>query len=269
MLAVLLACALSACQPPAASPAATADLPPAPAALPVEDVAPIQAAAAEFLVPVVRYSQDLVEQVVPAPAPMPNPDANPISVKLITRWEVGSPARYAARYQRPVWPGGASGVTWGIGFDGGQATTTTIAQALRDHPQVEQLQRAAGVAGSPARDLTAQLQSAITPYPLAERVFIDYSLPRYSNDTRRAFGPGFATLPQGCQGSLDDLGYNRGTSMAGTRNSEKREIRDRCIPAQDCECVAAQLRSMKRLWPDVRGLRDRREDEARTAEGGG
>lgn len=57
------------------------------------------------------------------------------------------------------------------------------------------------------------------------------------------------------------------STLLGYRNLEKRVIRDKCLPAHDRACVAAQLRAMKRLWPDVPGLQGRRESEARLAEG--
>ena len=66
------------------------------------------------------------------------------------------------------------------------------------------------------------------------------------------------------------LVYNRGASMAGPRNAEKRAIRDVCLPAGDTQCVATELRAMCRLWagtPNGPGLCARREDEARLAEG--
>lgn len=190
---------------------------------------------------------------------------NPLAVALIVRWEVGSARRYAQRYERPVWPGGASGVTWGIGYDGGHQTHRDIANDWAVHGQVAQLVSTAGVSGAPAAALTRQLQDVVTPYALAERVFSERSLPAYCGQTVRAYGEAVETMSLGAQAALCSLTYNRGASMRGDRNREKREIRDQCVPAQDAECIAAQLRSMKRLWPDVRGLRDRRDDEARTA----
>lgn len=214
--------------------------------------------------------RELVQAVMPeamleaASAPDPAP-SNPLAVALIVRWEVGSPRRYTQRYQRPVWPGGASGVTWGIGYDGGHQTRRDIANDWAVHGQVEQLVSTAGVSGSPAAALTRSLQDVVTPYALAEQVFSERSLPAYRSQTRRAFGRDTETLSLGAQAALESLTYNRGAAMMGDRNREKREIRDQCVPAQDAACIAAQLRSMKRLWPDVRGLRDRRDDEARIA----
>jgi hypothetical protein len=67
-------------------------------------------------------------------------------------------------------------------------------------------------------------------------------------------------------GMLVSLVYNRGTSMIDSRNSpgNRKEMRDiqAAVAAGRFAEVPAALRSMKRLWPNLKGLRDRREHEA-------
>ena len=46
------------------------------------------------------------------------------AVRLILLYEVTNESHYEAHCQRPVWPGGQSGATMGIGYDLGYATTT-------------------------------------------------------------------------------------------------------------------------------------------------
>lgn len=266
VLALLLACALSSCAAPASVSAASGQRSIEPA--------PLQVIAAADVLPAIVEVRAAVQEALPAPVEAvveqlddAAPAVNAKSVALIVRWEVGSRALYQRRWLRPVWPGGASGVTWGIGYDGGHATRDDIARAWHRHPQLPRLLTSAGVSGARAKYRAAELQDVLTPYPLAESVFREESLPAYSRDARRAFGAGVDDLPEGAIAALESEHYNRGGAMGGDRNREKREIRDTCIPARDTACIAAQLRSMKRLWPDVRGLRDRREDEARTAEG--
>ena len=104
------------------------------------------------------------------------------------------------------------------------------------------------------------------PYEFAYRVFAAASLPAYSQGAERALGDGWERMSAYAQAGNTSLGYNRGWSMRGDRNREKRAIRDDCAPTGDADCNAAQIRAMKRLWPTVRGLRDRRDDEARTVE---
>lgn len=230
-------------------------------------VAATQAGVAQTLTAPALALQAAAQDVLPAPSPASAPTTGlaTAAATLIVRWEVTSPQAYERKYRRPLWPGGASGVTWGVGYDGGHQTQLAIGRDWSSHPHVTALEGTSGVVGPPAKPLAGQLQFAVTPYPLAFDVFEQVVLPAYIAAARRALGPGFDALPVGAGAALVSLGYNRGWSMAGERNREKRVIRDECVPARDADCIATQLRAMKHLWPDVKGLQDRREDEARVA----
>jgi hypothetical protein len=72
------------------------------------------------------------------------------AVDLIVAEEVSSQAVYQARYQHPEWPGGASGVTIGIGYDCGYSPANTIQGDWGDKlpaPMVKCLQDVAGIHG--------------------------------------------------------------------------------------------------------------------------
>ena len=56
----------------------------------------------------------------------PQDHVSPAAVAHIVRWEITSPAYYDKRLRWPIWPGGASGVTWCIGYDGGHQTGPVI-----------------------------------------------------------------------------------------------------------------------------------------------
>ncbi|PBJ84498.1 hypothetical protein CMZ84_04270 [Lysobacteraceae bacterium NML93-0399] len=221
--------------------------------------------------PVVVAVQDAVQSVLPPPviAPAALPLVSPAASALIVRWEVSGPAHYVRRLERPIWPQGASGITWGIGYDGGHATARDIRAAWHAHPEVERLASTAGIVGTRARDALPAYRDIVTRYDYASDVFTAVSLPIYHASARRAFGAGFDSLPPDAAGALVSMVYNRGAAMAGDRNREKRTIRDVCIPAGDLLCIAYELRSMCRLWRGTvngRGLCDRRDDEARLAE---
>ena len=202
-----------------------------------------------------------------SPVPSPTVTCAAHSTALIVRWEITSPAVYQRRYQGVIWPGGASGPTWAVGYDGGHQTRQTITADWATHPQVTSLSMTSGVTGPTAKLLLPQLAHVRTPYPMAVQAFSQASLPSYRAAARRALGAQpFDALPCGAQAALDSLGYNRGWQMTGPRRAEMRAIRDICVPARDTHCIATQLRAMKRLWPDVKGLRDRRDDEAAYAE---
>ena len=258
VLALVLALAfltLAGCDYPAAH-AAPGDV----TATLAEPTAGLQSAALDVV--------DSVQSVVPpAPADTAPTQCDLLATELIVKWEIGSPARYTARYESVIWPGGASGPTWGVGYDGGQQTRFDIRADWAPHPQVDALEQTAGVAGQEARTRVrgGEWDDVRTPYPLAEAVFQGASLPAYRLAMQRALHVRAEQLPPYVCAALVDVGYNRGWAMLGDRNREKREIRDTCLPAADTHCIAAQLRAMKRLWPDTPGLQNRREDEARLA----
>lgn len=191
-----------------------------------------------------------------------------LSTAIIVRWEIGSPGQYTRKYAGVYWPGGASGPTWGIGYDGGHQTKAAILRDWSQHPAKSALAETAGVTGQQAKLSIARWRGITTPFSYASQVFADSSLPAYTLQARRALGKNFEQIPEPAQAALISHGYNRGWSMLGQRNAEKRAIRDQCLPQRDTACIAAQLRQMCRLWdntPNGPGLCARRNDEARLA----
>lgn len=214
--------------------------------------------------------REAVQDVAPAqPAPEPGNTAfTDCAVPLIVRWEVGSPAAYARKWSGVYYPGGESGPTWGIGYDGGHQTSRDIRDTWVAHPDVGRLATTSGVTGSVARARIAEWRGIVVPYSLAIHVFGDVSLPSYTTQARRAFGPAFETAPVEVRCALASLVYNRGGQTTGPRRAEIRTIRDECLPGPDPKtCTSNQLLAMRRLWPDTPGLQNRRTDEARTARG--
>lgn len=230
-----------------------------------------QAGVAAAVVPAIVAVQEAVQDAIPeAVAAPPAPSIDPRAVDLIIRWEVTSEKRYTKALQWPIWPGGISGVTWGIGYDGGHQTRQTIARDWAGHAGLQRLLRTSGVVGTPAAPLARGMRDVLTPFGYGRQVFVDASLPVYLASTRRAYGAGgFDLLPSTAQGALTSNTYNRGPAMVGERNREKRVIRDECIPAGSTACIARELRASCRLWrdtPNGPGLCARREDEATLAE---
>jgi len=184
---------------------------------------------------------------------------------LILRFEVGSRARYEKEFQRPVWPGAASGVTIGIGYDLGEATKAEITadwQAYLFEPELAALLAVQGVCGEPAKQLAKGVSHIVIPLKAAEEVFYLRTLPTFAALTRSTF-PGVEKLPADAQGMLLSLVYNRGANLKGPRRREMAEIAALLRrPKPSLEGIAVQFESMKRLWPDYKGLRDRRQREA-------
>lgn len=190
------------------------------------------------------------------------------AIDLIVVCEVTSQAFYERHHSRPTWPGGDSGLTIGIGFDLGYGTPGGID---RDWPMLPEDARArlkavAGLKGAKAQAALPMVRDIIVPWTAAVDSFRTATLPRYVEQTLAAF-PAADTLPPLCLGALVSLVYNRGASCNGERRTEMAAIRD-LIRAGKLTDVPAQLRAMKRLWPTVKGLRDRREKEAQLWETG-
>jgi hypothetical protein len=231
----------------------------------------LQVSVAEAVIPAALALQDAgqtsLAPTVPAEAGADAWPGAPVAAALIIRWEIGSPTRYTRLYEGLICPPGASGPTGGVGYDFGHQTATAIRAEWHAHPDVERLATASGVVGQVAcRAWVAQHRDIRIPYEYAERIFLTSTMPAYCQAAERALGQGWSALTHFAQAGNCSLGYNRGWSMRGDRNREKVAIRDDCAPRGDVACNARELRAMKRLWPDVRGLRDRREDEAVTTE---
>lgn len=223
--------------------------------------------------PAVVAVREAVQDVAPPPPPV-EPVADPadaIATALIVRWEVSSPAYYDKRLQGVICPGGASGPTFGLGWDGGHQTVQDNARAWAVHDQVDRLAQTSGQVGEArCRASRAGLLDVRVPYPMAQQVFIAFGLPKYKALAVKKYGVALLSNPPEVRGALYSETYNRGGAIRGNRGTEQEVIRDTCLPARDAECTAIQLENMCRLWkgtPNGPGLCNRRFDEARVARG--
>ncbi len=192
---------------------------------------------------------------------------------LIVNEEVSGQAVYVKRYRHPEWPGESSGVTIGIGYDVGQASK---AQFLADwqgkipDAMLKALAKTCGVTGVAARALAQQLRAVVDiPWETALDVFSNHDVPRYLAMLRHAV-PGVDQLGPDCKGTLLSVTFNRGAggfSSGSTRFAEMRDIKA-CVKSGDLARIPGLLRSMKRLWPNTAGLRNRRDHEAELFERG-
>jgi hypothetical protein len=194
------------------------------------------------------------------------------AVNLIIREEVSSEEVYRKRYTGPIWPGVQSGVTIGIGYDVGYATPARLRadwQGRIPDKMIAVLTRACGVTGAAASGLAKQMRGqVVVPWEAAISNFKDVVLPRWVATVKGKL-PNCDKLHPDCLGALVSLAYNRGPSFlnTGDRYREMRAIRA-LMATQKFSGIPAQFRSMKRIWPNVAGLRDRREREAKMFEQG-
>lgn len=173
------------------------------------------------------------------------------------------------------WPGHASGISLGHGYDLGYCSRDQFLADWGGRLPPEALNRLAeaiGLTGVRAKNRAPQFADIRITKKMADDVFVARSVPRMLHATQLAF-PGVERLPADAAGALVSLVYNRGGAMVdkpGQDNRrEMRAIRDECARAKaDLRLLAAQLRSMKRLWEGkgVDGLIRRREAEAQLVE---
>ena len=189
------------------------------------------------------------------------------SIRFLIKQEVSSSAAYERLYAHPLWPGGESGVTIGIGYDLGYATLERFAtdwKSVLPAATYKYLSALLGKTGTSAKaSLTAKTKDIRIPYKDAEAVFLNHSLPRYAKKCVQIW-PGVHLLPADAQGALLSLVYNRGWSLDGDNRREMRSIALH-VANQNLRAIAREIRSMKRLWegnPALRGLARRREEEA-------
>lgn len=188
------------------------------------------------------------------------------AVNLIIYFEVSSQAAYNAKFTHPTWPGGQSGVTVGIGYDTGYVTATQIRADWTGKispAMVEALARTAGIHGSAASSYAHMLfGGVIVPWDAAIAAFMDHDMPKYEGMVTRALSNTSLLSPDSF-GALTSLVYNRGPSFTldGDRYAEMRAIHFHMV-SKDFDAIPSDIRSMKRLWPNVPGLRIRRDKEA-------
>ena len=185
---------------------------------------------------------------------------------LIVAEEDVSEAWYAANAAHPVWPGGASGVTIGIGYDLGQQTASQIAVDWEGRLSADDVTALIAVAGLKGRAASARLpyvRHVIVPWSDGIAVFRTSTLPRYAEGTENVL-TNCDKLSPDAFGALVSISYNRGWNgwqMDDNRHTEMAQIAD-AMDAEDFASVPGLIRAMKRLWPAGSGLRGRRDREA-------
>lgn len=198
---------------------------------------------------------------------------SPEGVAWIADFEAGGKTYYTQRLSRPTWPGGASGVTIGVGYDIGYNTVEQLVAdwaGLVSASTISRLQAVCGIRGSRAKDRAKGLADIRIPWEAALKVFQTRSVPRFGMEMRKAF-PGVELLPIPAQEALLSLVFNRGGSLKGDSRREMAEIRklvgyykrssDR---PRLLRLISEEIVKMKRLWvgKGLDGLLARRDAEA-------
>lgn len=186
---------------------------------------------------------------------------------FIIEQEVSSKAYYIRHYQHPEYPGGASGITVGIGYDLGYASANHITDDwshLISPGMLRVMLSCAGVKGDAARALLPNVKAAILiPWDAAIEVFAKRDIPAWTAIVCKVL-PNTDKISAQCLGVQVSIAYNRGAggyTENGDRFNEMRFIRQHMSNC-DFKPISGAIRSMARLWPGAKGLQNRRMAEA-------
>lgn len=190
------------------------------------------------------------------------------SIDQIISFEVTSEEVYNKKYINPIWPGGDSGVTIGIGYDLGMNNRETIIMDWTGNVNLNSvsiLSNLAGIIGEKAKQyaLLPLVKDVVVPYSSAYNVFVTNTLPRFCKAALKVY-PGLDKLNPDTQGAIVSLVYNRGNKLTGETRTEMAELVD-LIAKQDYVGIASAIARMQRVWANkgLDGLLTRRRIESR------
>jgi GH24 family phage-related lysozyme (muramidase) len=193
------------------------------------------------------------------------------ALELLLEYEVGGgKSFYEKKLIGPTWPGGASGMTLGIGVDCGYYTPQELEKLFSFLPkeQLEIVKGASGKTGQAGKEYTNKYKNSgiQVPWSKALEIFNTLTWTKFSRLAEKAF-PGLDELCDDAYGAIVSLVFNRGSSMVGDSRKEMRAIRD-LVPKKNYKGIAKELRNMKRVWKGkgLDGLLTRREAEAKLVE---
>jgi len=226
--------------------------------------------------------------VVPEATPLTRPWPEVVSrrgYEFCVRWETGGKAFYQGVIKsRAVWPGFASGVTIGCGYDLGYHT---LAQLRADWggriapADLARLEAAVGLKAvepdratrvARARAFVAAFEDIAVPWDVAIAQFDEAKMPVLLAGLYAALN-NLDRLHPHCRAALLSLTFNRGTGGFTSSKDRFREMRAIAgamtsgTPAAFAG-IPAELRSMQRIWGATSSLARRREEEAVLFEAG-
>ena len=196
-------------------------------------------------------------------------------IAFIAREETGGLAYYHAVTRWPHFPGHASGITIGVGYDLRFNSEEDFRETWGDclpAAHIDELAKDIGKPGSKSRAKELKQSGLEVPFKSAWPVFIGLTLPRYYANTESIY-PSLKKLPEYCRSVLVSIVFNRGHNLSGSRRKEMRDIQKILELAEDeslskeevrqtLQGVEDQILAMKRLWVPSSGLIKRRQAEA-------
>jgi hypothetical protein len=204
--------------------------------------------------------------------------------EFIVRWETGGKAYYEQVIKgRPIWPGCASGITIGCGFDLGYHTLGDFRTQWSSRITASDFERLAQTIGfktvdpnrsakvARAQALVRSLSDITVLWLVGIEQFDNAKMPDLVGQLYGALD-NLDKLNPHCRGALLSLVFNGGTSFnkPGDRYAEMRAIKAAMTTGTTAsfKTIPSQLRSMKRIWGERSSLAERREGEAKLFEAG-
>lgn len=190
-------------------------------------------------------------------------------IELILSYEISSVDYYNKKLKKPTvpaWQTTQSGVTIGIGWDCGYNTEENLYHEWVEYLDADALKELAQVLGlksSTAYKNLNKVKGVVVEYDMASAQFENYTISRYYNLALRAYKE-LDEAPQAVKDVIVSLVFNRGNSLKiDFKNTRKEMILIKeDIQIKNYKDIAKQLKDMKRLWPNVKGLQLRRDAEA-------
>lgn len=200
---------------------------------------------------------------------------------LIVQHETGGRKYYENVYGcHAVWPGAASGVTIGFGYDLGYVSTnefetdwSALGKTVLDRFISERAIGARGnkLGAAALKAICRDVHDIIITWETSETVFRAATLPKFALLTDQHL-PNCDDLNGDCFGALVSLTFNRGASygVSGDRYAEMRAIK-KAMQDKTFVKIPGLIRGMTRIWAGssiATEMRRRREDEAKLFERG-
>ena len=200
---------------------------------------------------------------------MKNPSEK--TLNLILKYEVGGGKSYYEKFlSKPTWPGGASGMTLGVGIDCGYYKPEELRKIFNFLPklQLDIIENASGKTGERGKEYTLKHKNSgiYIPWEKAIELFNSLIWVKFAKLSELTF-PKLDELHDDAYGAIVSLVFNRGSSLIGDSRIEMRNIK-KLIPNRNYKDIASEIRKMKRIWigKNLDGLITRREEEAKLIE---
>lgn len=187
----------------------------------------------------------------------------------VINFETGGEEYYNKFLKRPTWPGGASGVTIGIGADLGYLSKKEFDDYFSKYftnDENSRLRSVIGLKGQSAKSVISKVKNIQLPWENAKEIFVNWTLPKFWRLTNGIW-EGMEELCENAQIALTSIVFNRGSSTKGSSRKEMVNIKP-LVLKKDYKGIAKEIRGMKRLWEGkgLDGLLKRREIEAKMVE---